>query len=34
MVELVTGGADVAVAENVEDGVTPVEATEIERGNG
>lgn len=34
MVELVTGGADVVVAENVEDGVMPVGATETERGNG
>ena len=34
VVELVTGGADVVVAENVEDGVMPVEATETERGNG
>lgn len=34
MVELVTGGADVVVAENVKDGVMPVEATETERGNG
>lgn len=34
MVELVIGGVDVVVVENVEDGVMLVEVIEIERGNG